>query len=244
MVGDIPLDLQADDGIGQDEVEQMIALDQVGGTTLIAGFEGARPQKVKLSTLQEDFMADKRRTAIQRMQKRQRVEIDGEFLFEKNDPMLAWGAREHFLDYYLLVPGKRGLHAVLPTARGDVSYTFNLDVHRREKQWRARYGDLGFNPTKRMLYIGKYHQEEIWLAMVPRSFVGDDLLDDAEMGANGNGANALEESKDTSLSEEEYCQMIAYLAYHLKKQTFRDIYLLDDFPDLTIESVRESTNLM
>ena len=73
--------------------------------------------------------------------------------------------------------------------------------------------------------------------MVLRSFVDDDLLDNAEMGVNGNGTNTLEESKDMSLSEEEYCQMIAYLAYHLKKQTFWDIYFLDDFPDLTIKSV-------
>ena len=79
VVGDIPLDLQADDGIGQDKVEQIITLDKVSRMMLIAGFEGARLQKVKLSTLWEDFTADKRHTAIQWMQKQQRVEIDGSF---------------------------------------------------------------------------------------------------------------------------------------------------------------------
>ena len=38
--------------------------------------------------------------------------------------------------------------------------------------------------------------------------------------------------------------MIAYLSYHLKKQTFWDIYLQDNFPELTIRSVQESTNLL
>ena len=80
--------------------------------------------------------------------------------------------------------------------------------------------------------------------MVLWSFVDNDLLDNVETVVNSNGVNTLEESKDTSLFEEEYCQMIAYLAYHLKKQTFQDIYLLDDFPDLTIKLVWESMNLM
>lgn len=211
---------------------------------LISGFEEMLPQTVKLSTLRDEFHAQKKRTAIQRMQQRSRVRIDEGFLYKKEEPQLAWGAREHFLDYYLLVPAEQGLHVLLPTSRGDPSYVFRLDLHKRGKQWRARYGDLEFDLSNRMLFIGTYHQEEIWMAMVPRTFVTNDLAEGTDMmdqqghGSRGHGV------KDTTLTEEQYCQVICYLAYHLKQQGFRDIYLRQDFPELSIPLVKTMTNLM
>lgn len=115
---------------------------------------------------------------IQRLHRRLMIEMDDVLLYEKDNASLAWGVHEYYLDYYLLVLGHRGLHAILPMSRGDSRYVFKLDLHRRQKQWQARYANLEFNPTGRVLYIGTYTQEEVWLVMVPQILTEDDGIED------------------------------------------------------------------
>lgn len=190
IVGDIPEALQTDDGVPQEEVEEIIAMDRTQHPQFVQGFHDQMVKKVKLTALRADYEKGRKRTAIQRLQKRHVVELDEELLYRKNDPRLAWGAREHFLDYYLLIPERKGLHVILPTSRGDPSYVFKLDLQQRGKTWQARYADLEFDPTGRMLYLGNYGQEEIWLAMVPRGFTREEVFEEdedmADLGANIN----------------------------------------------------------
>ena len=66
--------------------------------------------------LRGDYEKGRSRTAIQRLHKRHMVVVDNELVYEKDDRGLAWGARDHFLDYYLLIPASCGLQAILPTS--------------------------------------------------------------------------------------------------------------------------------
>lgn len=234
-----------DDGVPQEEVEQIIALDHVNSSEFIQGFHDERAKTIKLSTLRSDFEKKRTRTSTQRLQQRHTVEVDEEFLYVKDNPRLAWGAKEHFLDYYLLVPASKGLHVLLPTSRGDPSYVFKLDLNKRTKRWQARYSDLEFDPTGRMLYIGSYHQEEVWLAMVPRSFTDEETLEDGHDLDHIRSQISQLESRDTTLSEENYCQVVTFLAHQLKSQGYRDIYLRDDFPSpLSFATVFTTTNIL
>lgn len=106
--------------------------------------------------------------------------MDEELTFQKDDVRLAWGTREHFLDYYLLIPPQWGLDVILPMSQGDPSYMFQLDLHKFWRRWQARYADLEFDPQGQMMYLGYYGQEEIWLVMVPRMFVDEEGIDEAE----------------------------------------------------------------
>lgn len=247
LVGDIPEAFQTDDGVTQESIEEIIALERTLDSQFIQGFHDQRPKKVKLSVMRSEYSKGKSRTAIQRLRSRHAVDIDEELKYQKNDPRLAWGAREHYLDYYLLVPESKGLHVVLPTARGDPSYVFKLDVQHRYKTWQARYADLEFNPTGRMLYIGMYGQEEIWLAMVSRSFTNEEVFeDDADMEDLRASINCLEMTNTTTqMKDEHYSKMMLFLAYQLKRQGYRDIYLRENYPeDLSPSNLKNLTNLM
>ena len=212
---------------------------------MIQGFHEQVPTQVKLTTLRRDFEKGHKRTSIQRLRTRQIVQIDDELVYDKNDSGLAWSAREHYLDYYLLVPARRGLQVILPTSQGDPSYVFKLDLNKQQKQWKARHADLEFDPTGRMLYIGTYAQEEVWLAMVPQAFVDEEAMEDNGEILERHDAMQRLEGSNTTLSDKNYTLMVVYLAHHLKRQGYRDIYLREDFPiGITPSTIHTVTNLM
>lgn len=248
QVGDIPEALQTDDGVQQEEVEEIIALgDRRINSQFVQGFHNQLPRKVKLTTLRSEYEKAKKRTGVQRLKSRHVVEIDEELKYRQNDPGLAWAARDHFLDYYLLVPERKGLHVILPTSRGDPSYVFKLDLQQRQKQWQVRYADLEFDPTGRMLYIGTYGQEAIWLAMVPRAFTNEEVFEeDEDMADLRANINQLEMTNaTTTMKDQHYSQMVLFLAYQLKRQGYRDIYLRENFPeDLSAWNLPNITNIM
>ena len=101
--------LESKDGVNHAEVEQVIALDRRSGPELIQGFHEQVPTQVKLTTLRCNFEKGRKRTSIQRLRTRQIVQIDNELVYDKNDSGLAWSAREHYLDYYLLVPDRKSV---------------------------------------------------------------------------------------------------------------------------------------
>ena len=244
IVGDIPATLDSEDGVNHAEVEQVIALERRSCPELIQGFHEQAPTRVKLTTLRRDFEKGRKMTSIQRLRTRQAVLIDDELVYNKNDGALAWSAREHYLDYYLLVPARRGLQVLLPTSQGDPSYVFKLDLHKRQKQWKARHADLEFDPTGRMLYIGTYTQEEIWLVMVPRAFVEEYAMEDNGDVLERHREIQRIEGSNTNLSDENYTIMVVYIAHQLKRQGYRDIYLREDFPTgITPATLDTITNL-
>jgi hypothetical protein len=244
IVGDIPEALEAEDGVAQTDVERIIALDRCEREEFIQGFHDQQVKRTKLSTLRMEYERGMKRTSIHRLRQRQVVEVDADMLLKQNDAEVAWGARDHFLDYYLLVPGRKGMHAILPNSRGDPSYMFKLDLHRRRKRWQARHADLEFDPRGRMLFIGAHGREEVWLAMVPRSFTREDAMDIEDNEDPQESIGCLE-GADTTMSEEQYCQIVVFLANQLKAQGYRDIYLREDFPStLSALEIRNTTNLL
>lgn len=236
-VGDVPEDLEAEDGVPQEEVNNVIAHKRTERGTLIDEFYGNPPTPLKLSMLQNQYEQGKEHLAMLRLKRRHKVEVDGTFLHNIEDPDLAWGATDHYLDFILLVSSKQGLHALLPRSVSDHSYTFVLDVHQPHRLWRVRHAELGFNPTGRMLYLGTYFQEEIWLAMVPRSFTDEDSNEDPDMTPLCG--------RTTSLSERHYCMLIAFLATQLQLDGFKDIVVRDRYPrPLTTVMLKTVTNLL
>ena len=200
---------------------------------------------VKLSTLKKEYELNHVRTAMHRMRKRSKVHIDEEFVHQVNDANLAWGATEHFLDYYLLVSAKKGLHAILPKGTRDVSYSFSLDLNHSKRTWKARYAELGFDPAGRMLWIGRYHQEDVWLAMVPRCFTNEDVLAEADEMTDDARNMVHLDCKRTTMSEGHACMMVSMIATFLAQLGFHDIYIRDKTPeDLTIDGMKRVTNLL
>lgn len=42
--------------------------------------------------------------------------------------------------------------------------------------WTAKYGKLGFDPTRRLLYIGTVEGQQAWLAFAPKTLWHPELL--------------------------------------------------------------------
>jgi len=78
--------------------------------------------------------------------------------------------------------------------------------------------DLEFDPMGQMLYMGKYGQEEMWLAMVPWSFTEEDGMEnDRDMEEQWRRMEYLE-GLNMTMSDEHYSIMMMYLAHALKVQ--------------------------
>jgi len=108
-VGEIPEALRADDGLSQVFVQQAINFDRIPSDVLEENFLKSLCQSVPLSTLRREYQKDLKRVAMKRLASRHRVTIDEVFLHQSNDPMLAWSARHHYLDFFMLVSGMFGI---------------------------------------------------------------------------------------------------------------------------------------
>lgn len=235
-IREVPEELRAEDGVPQETIEDVVAHKKTEMVHLIEEFYKKPVTRVKLSVLQKDYEGNKERVALQRLRERYEVAIDKTYLHNVVDPNLAWGTRDHYLDFLVLVSGSIGLHVALP--KDPVSnYAFMLDLHQRDRLWGVHDADLGFDPTGRMLYIGTYLEDEIWLAMVPRSFTDRSSDEEADMTSLGGTTK--------SLSERHYCMVISFLAMQLQRGGFSDIYVRDPYhPALTIEGLEMVTNLL
>ncbi|KAI5999940.1 hypothetical protein EDD15DRAFT_2362477 [Pisolithus albus] len=234
LVGEIPEELHADDGAAADELQRIIAHEHSDMAKMIKGFTRTERHAVKLSTLQKEYEKNQQKRALMRLMRRQRVEIDDRYLHDVSNADLAWAANEHFIDMMVIVTDKPGLHALLPQNDTDPSYVFKLDLHQRHRTWKAKHVDLGFDPAGRMLYIGTYNQEEIWLAMVPTAFIR------AERTAAAKHIDA----PNSALTQRHFCMITTFLAHQLHEGGYKDIQIRTAYPlELTQADMRQHTNI-
>jgi hypothetical protein len=148
--------------------------------------------------------------AMQYLNSRSKIRIDSSLQYNNHDDLLLWGMREHRLDYILTVSGSIGLWATTPNV--DIDHTFNLalDLKKPFRDYKGKYGKLGFDPKGRMLYIGKCRNDDVWLAMAPWSFI--DGTDEDVPAGHVTG--------DTRLSTRHYRMIVFFFAYIL--QSIRD----------------------
>ncbi|KAI6038200.1 hypothetical protein EDC04DRAFT_2896706 [Pisolithus marmoratus] len=226
LVGDIPDALGADDGTTQEDLRWAISYEHIETTTMVQNFHKSLKHEVALSKLRTIFETGASQKAISRLMRRQSIKVDDMFLHDHDDANLAWRAMDHHLDLVILVTEAVGLHAILPTVDSDPTYTFKLDLHHPQRQWRAKHVDLGFDPSGRMMYLGTHYQEEVWMAMVPRSFVAV-----RQWGIDNRRDNMAHiEAVTTAVTPNQFCMMVSFLAKQLQSIGFKDIYMREEYP--------------
>src|SRR6266571_6803389 len=74
----------------------------------------------------------------------------------------------HHIDFLLKVPDRMGFDVILPPPSIGVNTTwcFHLNLLGSVHPFLNHRGDLGFDPTGRMLFIGTHDHDNIFLAMV------------------------------------------------------------------------------
>ncbi|KAH7905349.1 hypothetical protein BJ138DRAFT_1118552 [Hygrophoropsis aurantiaca] len=241
----LPDGLAAADPGSQTEVMQALYQKVDTRAHYVEAFNRAPVEKVQLSKLRKEYATKNKTKAFRRLRKRTQVDVDSEFLFDTNDPEIVWDIEAHYVDFLLLVSSQVGLHAILPVRGGGMDYTLLLDLSWRFAKWQEGKLDLPFETDECVLRVGSRGLQQAWLAMVPRSFVGDggDGDDDGDddtpkRGPPGKGANR-------PMKTSHYCMIVMMLATMLSRNRTRDIYMREDYPEeVSIRSIRKLSNIL
>lgn len=126
--------------------------------------------QVRLSTLRQVFEEKKASRAIARLHQRSTLQFDDEYIIHTDDPDYCFSCEKNFLDFILVVGSSRGLAMFIPDVLVDHTFSIELNLRLQIKQFRAKHGTVGFNPTGAMWCVGQTRSEELWIGMAPNEF--------------------------------------------------------------------------
>jgi len=171
----VPNESISDDHPSQEEVLSGV-LRERGSTFRDSenAFYETEVSKLTIRQLERNYNSGRQEAAMKLLHRRNRIEFEREDKIESDDPQLVWGAHKHFLDFMLVVPREMGLDAIIPNRQVNHNYEFRLQLSDTARPWAGKHGELGFNPARRMMHVGYADSHEVWLAMVPLSFFGED----------------------------------------------------------------------
>lgn len=173
-VSAVPSEITSDDSPTQAQVVDGILRNTAPiRATDDADFYENEVKSISIKTLKQTYLRRNQDRAIQMLHNRHRVTFAADDLYDPQDPNLGWGRHRHFLDFLLVVPKRPGLDAIIPNR--EVDHNFSFDLTLKQRPWTAKYGDLGFNPSRRMLYLGKAGGQHVWLAMAPADLFGEEI---------------------------------------------------------------------
>ena len=199
---DIPSSFQVDDHLSQDELLQAIFQPSIIPERERDSYEKLTPNSIHLSRLKDTYEKKQAYSAIQSLHQRLKIKVDSNLRCLLEDDNLLWDVKVNRLDYILTVADKIGLWPILPRSTSDHTYTFNLDLSKPYRNFKAKYARLGFDPKASILFIGTCRNDDVWLALVPHTFsqgVGCDLPPGYVTG-------------DTRLSTSHYRMVVMFLA--------------------------------
>ena len=149
-----------------------------------------------------------------------------------------WRATKLFIDMVVAIPRGIGLGAMLPHVINDLTWQFTLNVSiNRARDFDVMHAKLGFNPSNRMLWVGKTCMgEDVWIAMIPNTFEADDapVLDELEHA--GKRCTHLEDLHRNIL--------LVFLSYVLQEIGLSHIRLRKTYPKLDVDSLEASSDLL
>ena len=170
-------------------------------------FESLPLRNIRLSRLKDIYTNKQLSEAIRYLDYRCKIKIDPDMQVPFDDKDIFWGLREHRLDFLLTVSASIGLWAATPNVLVDHNYMFNLDFGKPYRDFKGKYGKIGFDPKGRFLFLGKSRNDDVWLARAPLSFFGNTSEDLAAGHVTG----------DTRLATKHYRMLVMFFAHILSR---------------------------
>ena len=232
-----PSQLQADDGLPQSVTLEVACLGNALDKEQVERFHSQSKKHRPLSYFANIYAHQDMYWALQTLTRQMEINMEGsEYVTEHTDNSLAWAVESHFMDMQICVGNGLGLAAMLPNVGMHHTLEFQLDLRYWSRWFQAKHANLGFDPTHRMLWVGRSSSgEDAWLAWVPRD---DDTDNDADVGV-GSG------KEDTVLTEKHYRMTVMFLAEMLKCIGHQVIIVTDQYPSLADDQeYKYATNLM
>ncbi|KAG2109802.1 hypothetical protein BD769DRAFT_1392421 [Suillus cothurnatus] len=238
-LADVPSVVEADDPLPQSDIYEGLFLRQEGVDASGPTWEQAKTTTLKLSALARTFENNQAAAAIGLLHRKVKLSIDPDLSPRSDDNMLMWDGSKHFLDFMLVVAGSMGCHAFLPNTVADHTFTITLDLRQSYRQFRPKYGKLGFDPTGSMMSIGTSASSELWFGFCPNANIEDLTV--------ANEAPLLSEKHgDTRLSARHFRMAVMFLAYALSKIADLPIHVTHPYgpeDDIDAWRVADATNV-
>ncbi|KAG9309436.1 hypothetical protein JVU11DRAFT_10690 [Chiua virens] len=236
----LPQQLQTSDACSQDELHAALYSSESMDDNFAARFFNMPVKTTKLSSLRNIAQRKDKRTAYALLRSRRVLKLDEEFILDHNGPDTVPRIGPHFWDFSLIVGHSIGLHAALPVTCADATWHCELNFNRPYTLWpTADVPYLPFDPTGRMMYIGTRRQENMWLALVPKTYTDPDHLD------NVSGRYPRLNASTTALARKHSLMIIMFFAWAFHKLRLQDIHCETKYPEpLTQESLSLSTEIL
>ncbi|KAI5981073.1 hypothetical protein EDD15DRAFT_2380428 [Pisolithus albus] len=242
-VAPIPAQYDGDGGHTQENVGKIIARCRQEGVPpvdYLQQFNSAPLRKTKLSSMKRLFDMKNSRDALRLLSDRRFITIDDNFKLNPTGELdMLMHMSGHFLDYVMYMGNRRGLDAALPNINVNHTMEFRLNLNMTHRLWpTSNTGDLPFIPTGRMMCIGSRMQENIWLAMVPKTILERNCTERVHLNSDTLDA-------PTSAMTREHSLMITmFFAHILHSMQFQDVHCIEKYPELTTHGVKHSTNIL
>ncbi|TFK58781.1 hypothetical protein BDN72DRAFT_906417 [Pluteus cervinus] len=234
IVGDGPADLGAGDedneNSTQDELLRHLYDEPAPHTTSEEKFLAIPTKSISLGMLRSIHDNKLRKEALNLLSQRHRIELDRSVVWPTTHPKLNWGTPAHFLDFRMLVSEFIGLDAFLPK---DVNHTWSitLQFNLSHISWRMKHGNLGFDPTRRMMAIGRVNQDHAWIAFAPRAYIH-----------NGTDGGDSDRHGPTNVEEIHHRRFLAFLCWILSELGIQHFVNFSKYPDVSSRGSLASTS--
>ncbi|KAG9308204.1 hypothetical protein JVU11DRAFT_12216 [Chiua virens] len=237
----LPDCMQADDAYSQDELHDVLYASSEGGADdYLMRYRKVPIKRTKLSTLRHLMETDDRKQAVSLLQRRRTIELDDEYLLDLDDSNVTPRVGPHYIDFTLYVGDQIGLSPVLPRRENDPTWSMRFSLNHTAELWpTADACHLPFHTAGRMLKIGTRLQENIWLAMVPTTYMERDHWD------NVSGKYPRLGATTSALKPTHVLMVTTFFAFVLNEMRFCDIHYEVKYPEpLTREAVNQSTEIL
>ncbi|KAG2053958.1 hypothetical protein BDR06DRAFT_1008149 [Suillus hirtellus] len=239
-LADVPSFMEAEDGLPQSEIFESLFLHQHGPAPAGRTWEQTRVQSVSLSTFSWTFKKQDRATAIKLLHCRLVLHLDDDLSYQSDDDMLTWDSTKHFLDFFLVVRGSMGLHALLPNKVIDHTFSMALNLCLPTCLFWPKFSQLGFDPTSYMMAIGMGPSSELWLAFAPHENLEDlDIANDVPLLSERVHG-------DMRLSLSHFRMTVMFLAHTLSKNPSLFTYVMHPYgtdDDLSTWRIKDISNI-
>ncbi|KAG2090293.1 hypothetical protein BD769DRAFT_1679717 [Suillus cothurnatus] len=198
------------------------------------------PRSVTLSKLCTMYHNQDLLGAMKLLSGHHRLIIDDDHIVPMDGPNVVPCVGPHYIDHTLYVGSHQGLDAGLPKILADHNWQVILDLANVYHLWPdSNVTGLPFNPMGCMVYIGTRLQEQLWVALVPRTFFEPNHLD------NARATHPTLNEPTTALSQPHLLMFIMFIAYALGHMHLHDIHCSIQYPvPLTHAAVKRSMDIL
>lgn len=174
---------------------------------------------VPLSTLQRTYEQQNWRKALNQFSYRSNLQIDDHFIVPNDSLEYCFSCSKTYLDFIMIVGSEIGIDMFIPNVIADHTFGFRLNLRLNMKEFRAKQGTLGFNPSGSMVCLSQTATEDLWIGMAPRTF-----FEEAEPRFDMSQKHG-----NTRLSGRHHRMLLIFLIEMLTKVQDQAFYLFDQY---------------